>query len=156
MRVERDLQREKITSVDLGAYISVAPEAIIEQTILRMRSERIGAVLVSNEDGRLVGIFTERDVLKKVAGDPGSLNQPVSAVMTPDPETVSTDDVVGDALRLMKRGDYRNVPVLEADGTIAGNFSQQALIQFLTDRFPREIYNLPPNPELIPQTREGA
>ena len=156
MRVERDLQREKITSVDLGTYFAVGPDAAIEQTISRMRSERIGAVLIADDDGRLTGIFTERDVLTKVAGDPSTLSQPVSTVMTPDPETLSTEDVVSDALRLMKRGDYRNVPVLAADGTIAGNFSQQALIQFLTDRFPREIYNLPPDPELIPQTREGA
>ena len=157
MSVERDLQREKITSVDLSAYLAVRPDVTIQETIAEMRSKRIGAVLVQDDDGRLIGIFTERDVLKKIATEERTLSQSISSVMTVDPETLTTDDVVGDVLRLMNSGDYRNVPVLNnEDNTVAGNFSQEALIRFLTDRFPREIYNLPPDPELIPHSREGA
>ena len=42
------------------------------------------------------------------------------------------------------------------EGSIVGNVTHRILIRFLTDRFPREIYNLPPDPEMIPKTREGA
>ncbi len=155
-RVEQDLQQERISHLDLSMFITVSSGTSIALTLSQMRNERVGAALVQDDNGRLSGIFTERDVLKKVAGDPAMLQQSVDVAMTTNPETVSPDDTVDHALKLMNGGDYRNVPVLDSDGNIAGNLSQQALIRFLTDRFPREIYNLPPDPELIAQTREGA
>ena len=76
--------------------------------------------------------------------------------MTSNPQVLTVDDTVSEALSLMSGGHYRNVPVLSESGQIVGNLSQHAVIRFLTDHFPREIYNLPPDPELIPRTREGA
>ena len=76
--------------------------------------------------------------------------------MTVEPETVLPDDPVEKALRMMNAGHYRHVPVLDEEGKIVGTVTHNVLIRFLTDRFPREIYNLPPDPELIPKTREGA
>ena len=151
-----DFQQEKISRLDLTTYAIARTGETIGQTLALMRERRVSAVLVEDDADQVVGIFTERDVLLKVAGEARAMSQGVDSVMTPKPQTLSPDDTVGDALRLMEEGHYRNVPVVDADNSVVGNLSQHALITFLTDRYPREIYNLPPESDMIPQTREGA
>ena len=156
MNFELDFQYEKITRLDLTTYVTTRAGTSVLDTLALMRERRVNAVLVEDDANRILGIFTERDVLLKVAGEPDALGQSVDSVMTTGPQTLSPDDTVGDALQLMNRGHYRNVPVLDDDQGVVGNLSQHALITFLTDRYPREIYNLPPETDMIPQTREGA
>lgn len=155
MSFEEDLQAELVSHLDLEDFSRVQRQTPIENVLETMRREHLSAVLIE-EDGVLVGIFTERDVLLKVADVPEVWDRPVEAFMTPAPQTLHKDNTVGQALRLMNEGHYRNVPVLDKQGHIAGNLSQKSIIRFLTDRFPRDIYNLPPDPEVVPQTKEGA
>jgi CBS domain-containing protein len=156
MNSDLDFQYEKISRLDLTTYATARAGTSIAETLALMRERRVSAVLVEDEADRIVGIFTERDVLLKVAGEADAMDQSVDSVMTPKPQTLSPDDTVGHALQLMNEGHYRNVPVLDENQGVVGNLSQHALITFLTDRYPREIYNLPPEPDMIPQTREGA
>ena len=155
MTVEIDLQQQRVAHLDLTSFATVKTGTKVREALVRMRRSRVGAILVQNGDG-LIGIFTERDVLLKVADNPSALDEVVDDLMTADPQTVTSDTSVGRALQLMNAGDYRNVPVRDQSGAVIGNLSQQAMITFLTDHFPREIYNLPPDPEMIPTTREGA
>lgn len=156
MNSDLDFQYEKISRLDLTTYATARAGTSVAETLALMRERRVSAVLVEDEADRIVGIFTERDVLLKVAGEADAMDQSVDSVMTPKPQTLSPDDTVGHALRLMNEGHYRNVPVLDEDQGVVGNLSQHALITFLTDRYPKEIYNLPPESDMIPQTREGA
>ena len=156
MSLAQDFETEKIIHLDLSEYAVVKREDSVSEVLDVMRRERVSAVLVEDGQGKLAGIFTERDVLLKVFDDATSLQQPVGSLMTTNPRTVTSEQTVGRALHLMNAGGYRNVPVLDENGGIVGNVSHRILIRFLTDRFPREIYNLPPDPELIPKTREGA
>ena len=156
MSVETDLQDESIGHLDLSGYASVRQGTVIRKVLDIMRTQRVSTVLVEDENGMLAGIFTQRDVLNKVVDDPATWDRAVDTAMTSAPEALGSEEPVGHALRLMNAGHYRNVPVLAEDGSVAGNLSQHAIIQFLTDRFPTEIYNLPPDPEIIARTREGA
>ena len=156
MNSDLDFQYEKISRLDLTTYATARAGTSVAETLALMRERRVSAVLVEDEADRIVGIFTERDVLLKVAGEVDAMDQSVDSVMTPKPQTLSPDDTVGHALQLMNEGHYRNVPVLDEDQGVVGNLSQHALITFLTDRYPKEIYNLPPESDMIPQTREGA
>ena len=56
----------------------------------------------------------------------------------------------------MNAGHYRDVPIVDHYGGIEGNLPQHEIIRFLTDQFPEDIYNLPPDPDRIAQTKEGA
>ncbi|MFH1570832.1 MAG: CBS domain-containing protein, partial [Gemmatimonadota bacterium] len=117
---------------------------------------RVSAVLVRRPDGSLAGIFTERDVLLRIVDEPATWGRPVDEFMTPDPQVLTPEAPVSRALELMNAGHYRNVPVVTADGRVVGNLSQHALIRCLTDRFPRQTYNLPPEALRVARTREGA
>lgn len=84
-----------------------------------MREHRIGALVVC-EDGRLAGIFTERDALFRVtAEDRDAQTTLLRDVMTRDPKTITADKPLGHALHIMYEEGFRHVPVLE-DGKPIG------------------------------------
>ena len=83
-----------------------------------MAAKRIGALMITDQ-GRLSGIFTERDVMTKVVAagrDPDTTT--LSEVMTRDPDTVRPDSLALKALEMMRESGYRHLPVVEADGRI--------------------------------------
>jgi CBS domain-containing protein len=99
----------EIMSADL---IHVEPSELVTTAAQIMTAARAGSALVM-EGERLLGIFTERDILTAVKREPATaLNHPVADWMTPDPITVSPDVSVLDALRQMLRGGFRHLPVV--------------------------------------------
>jgi CBS domain-containing protein len=155
MSLEHDLRAERVAHLDLSFYTAVVSGATVGDVLAQMRKEGQGCVLVTRAD-QLIGIFTERDVLHKVVARPETWHAPIDAVMTSGPDTVQPSDSVAAALRLMNRGHYRNVPVVDADGTLRGNLTHYAVLKFFSDRFQQEIYNLPPDPDQVPRAPEGA
>ena len=155
MSLQQDLRAEKVAHMDLSAYVTVEAGARVSDVLRRMREQRHNCALVTKRE-RLIGIFTDRDVLRKVADAPETWEEPVDRLMTPAPHTVHPDDPVGRALDLMNIGHYRNMPVVGDDGKVVGNLTQYAIIKFLSDRFTKEVYNLPPEPEQVAKARDGA
>jgi CBS domain-containing protein len=150
-----DLQAEAVSRLDLSDFFAVDGSHIVSYVLDIMRLQHLSAVLVL-EGEALVGIFTERDVLLKIADKPETWGQPVRQFMTTSPQGLGPEDTILSALRLMNAGHFRNMPVCDKQGKPLGNLSQSSIIRFLTDRFPRDVYNLPPDPEAIPQSKEGA
>ena len=102
-------------------FTSTAGTTVVEAACL-MEQRQIGAVMVV-EDGRLVGIFTERDALFRViAKGRDAQTTPLAEVMTGNPQTVHPDKPFGHALHLMYEGGFRHVPVVE-DGLPIGMVS---------------------------------
>lgn len=155
MSLEHDLRAEQVGRLDLSVFTTVASGASVAQVLQQMRKEGHGCALITRA-GHLIGIFTERDVVIKVIDRPETWNTPIDHVMTPQPHTVGPTDSVATALRLMNCGHYRNVPVVDADGTLVGNLTHYAILRFFSDRFQQEIYNLPPDPDQVPRAAEGA
>ena len=99
--------------------VSVGPSTSVVEAVRTMNGENIGAVLVLDGQ-KLVGIFTERDVIARVVGplrDPATTL--VSEVMTASVRSVELTSKAGEALRLMSDRRYRHLPVLE-DGKVCG------------------------------------
>jgi CBS domain-containing protein len=117
--------------------LSVAPGETITQVARRMVERNVGAVLV-RDGGRLVGIMTERDLMRAVARG----LQPDAAVaeyMTKDPETIEPDDTTQHAAVLMLHGGFRHLPVVEGADVI-GVLSIRDLMRIgLEDSAPRGV-----------------
>jgi CBS domain-containing protein len=112
-----------------GDVLAVEPDATLQDAAARMHARRVGAVVVV-EDGRLVGILTERDVLRAVAT--GGIDGPVSQAMTRGPETVEPDEPAGQAGALMIHGGFRHLPVVEGE-TVVGMISIRDLVRLTVD-----------------------
>lgn len=105
-----DVLKERQDLVVVHTYTSV------EQAAQLMAEHRIGAVLVVGEDGKLAGIFSERDALVRVmAWQRAPAATLVAEVMTPDPDTIQADSSVQIALDQMAERGYRHLPVLNGD-----------------------------------------
>lgn len=152
------LETETVKSVGFRPPVTVPPDATIAEAIEVLQRRRVGCVLVVSEKDGLTGIVTERDVLRKVLVRSGgaSREEPVTSIMTPDPVTIRTDDVLGRLFRRMHEGGFRHIPLLDEEGRLLGTMSIKRVVRFLADQFPQTVYNLPPDPEKFGAAREGA
>jgi CBS domain-containing protein len=115
--------------------LAVEPGLLLTEVADRMVARDVGAVLVLEND-RLVGILTERDVLRAVAGglDEGAT---VADWMTRDPETMEPDEPIRQAAVLMIHGGFRHLPIVEGD-KVVGMLSIRDLMRVvLEDSSPR-------------------
>lgn len=100
-------------------FLAITPDASAADTVKRMNAARLGCALVL-DDARLVGIFTERDVLNKLSGNAALAERTlVKDLMTPNPEFLNESDSVATAVNKMSLGRYRHIPIKKADGSYA-------------------------------------
>lgn len=141
--------QEPIRMLPFAPPLCVTRETSVAEAIRLMQEHHVGCVLVQ-EAGRLVGIFTERDVLNKVAGsthDPAQT--PVEMVMTADPEALPGDASISFALNLMSDGGFRHLPLVDEEDRPIGMLSVRHVVNYLAELFPEEVLNLPPRPALL-------
>jgi CBS domain-containing protein len=147
---------EPLSVLDLRVPVCISPDASVSEAIRRMNDERIGALMVTAE-GRLVGMFTERDVLKKLTGTGVGLDTTVADVMTPRPSCLHKDDAIVFALKLMHEGGFRHVPLLDNGGRPVGIVSVKDVVEFVVGLFARELATAPPDSRhFTPSSSEGA
>jgi CBS domain-containing protein len=123
------------------AIHSVGPDTPVTECVRLMTAGKIGALIVM-DGGRLIGIFTERDVLNKVlAGglDPG--NTKVSEVMTRDPYCISPTTTVGDAMKLITKRRFRHLPIVD-NGKVLAVVSSGDLTHWLVQDQMGEVQEL--------------
>jgi CBS domain-containing protein len=122
-----------ISSMRVSKPRAVSPETSLRDAIAYMREEAAGAVVVVAA-GKIVGIFTERDVLKKIAAKPELLGEPVSAYMTRDPVVLREDDMMAVALNKMGDGSFRHIPVVR-DGQFVGMVTGRDVMSWVLGRY---------------------
>lgn len=113
--------------------VSATPREYVAEACRRMSEHRIGALLVV-DDGRLVGIFSERDVVKRVVAvglDPATT--PVGKVCSSDVATVSEEADPATCARLIRDRGFRHLPVVDAEGRPVGILSARDFLQHIAD-----------------------
>jgi CBS domain-containing protein len=155
MELARNLKTDSVSRLQPTEARMVAPAQTVGDAVALMRQHRVGCVLVC--DGpKLVGIFTERDLLRRVLALGLPLATPVARCMTPNPVTVQPMESVSAALRRMEEGSYRHLPVIDEAGRPVGVLSVKRIVHYLVEHFPGTVYNLPPDPNSVPHSAEGA
>lgn len=155
--LRREVLKRPISDLKPRAPVCLQRETAVATAIETMRRNDIGCVLVV--DGEiLAGIFTERDVLKKVAAtalDPRRTR--VHQVMTPNPQTLRLENRIAFAFNKMSVGGFRHLPLVDEAGRPVGVISVKDLIRFLVDFFPGEVMNISPDADRkFPTRAEGG
>lgn len=136
--LEARLARDPLADLKPAHPFVVDPSDTVGEVVALLARRNIGCALVVHE-GRLVGIFTERDVLMKIGADLGEVGQrPVREFMTPSPETLLYTDPLAFALNRMAVGDYRHIPI-EKDGKPSGIISVRDVLAYITRKFPEVL-----------------
>jgi serine phosphatase RsbU (regulator of sigma subunit)/CBS domain-containing protein len=111
----------------------VQPNCPVQEVIRLMNNRRVGAVVITSEDRHLLGIFSERDLVRRlVSAQPGWREEPIGNWMTPDPYTISPDVGWEEAVAAMQRLRVRHLPVIENE-TVIGIISSRGLMSRRTD-----------------------
>ncbi len=133
--------------------LSVAPTLPVRDALEQMAEKNLGAVLVV-EGGKVVGILSERDALRKglFKGAPGA-DRPVREYMTPNPDCLTPHDSIAFAMNRMGVGGYRHIPLVDAQRRPVGMLVMRDLVRYIVQFFPAEALNLPPHSEHAPPER---
>jgi CBS domain-containing protein len=155
MELARNLKIDSVSRLQPARPLRLDRTCPVSAAVGLMRKHRAGCLLVC-EGKTVVGIFTERDMLRRVIAAAKSWETPVGDVMTPEPVCVLAKDPIRLAVRRMEQGGFRHVPVLDETGRPVGVLSATRIVHYLAEHFPSTIYNLPPDPLAVPEEPEGA
>ena len=112
-----------------GEVFTVAPDLTLKEAARELNERRVGALVVLH-DGRVAGIFSERDVVRELAaGGEGALSRTVSSAMTEEVISASPQETVDQLLARMTDRRVRHLPVLGRDGELCGLVSIGDLVK---------------------------
>jgi CBS domain-containing protein len=132
----------------------LTPQQTAAEAAEAMRNVSHGSALIC-EEGRLVGIITERDLLRLLPDD-DRIEKPLADVMTASPRTLTVDDNLLDAVRSMDQGGYRRLPVVNAEHHPVGIVDVKTVMNFLSEHMSATVYNQASGDLLNVREREGA
>lgn len=156
MELSRNLKVESVARLQPTPPREVAAGGTVADAVRALREHRVGCVLVT-DGGRLVGLFTERDLLTRVLAPGLTLETPLRACMTPNPVAVHPTDSVRVAIERMQDGGYRHLPVVDEQTRPVGVLSAKRIVRYVVEHFPGTVYNQPPNAgKDYPAAPEGA
>ena len=154
MDLDNSLKSDPIRRLDLSYYVEVQKGDEVYQVIEKMQASHRKCALVML-DGKLVGIFTAHDI-RYLVGDTKALSKKIEAVMSTAPKTIDGDTSILEAIKILTDHPYRYVPVVNRKNRVIGTLTHYAVLKYMSDFFPEEIYNLPPEPHQIASSRAGA
>jgi len=156
IHLRKELLNIPIRALHPREALSVGPDATVAEAVNLMNQEKIGAILVVDNE-KLVGIFTERDVLTKIAGRGYDFNKIyVDQYMTESPETLNVDSKVAYALNMMAVGGFRHVPLVDENHRAVAMISVRDIVGHIAELFPKDVLNLPMDPEHEIHNRWGG
>lgn len=151
------LADEKLKMLSRRDPLTVRPGTSLQECLRRIQEAGTGdSVFVTEDDGRLVGVLTERDIFAKLTGTEVDLTQPVESLMVDHPWTLHLNQPIRHAIDLMQTGRYRNVPLVDDDNVLVGVVRPVDVLKYLAEAFPEELLNLPPRPHQRMATEEGG
>lgn len=143
-----EIANTPVAEVAQREVVRSSPDERVGPLIERMRELRRGNLLIESPDGKLVGIFTENDLLHRIDLDASDWReQRIGDVMTAEPVTVLQNHSIAAVMRRMEKGGFRHVPVVDASGRALGVVSIRDLLRHVVEYFPQEFINLPPDPQ---------
>ena len=156
MSLLESLQSDTVSDVGIDAPLAVPPSTSILDAVKTMRRESVGCIAVCDTAEKLLGVFTEKDLVTRVLAVELAMDTPIERVMTDTPAVIKPTDNVRQVIRHMSAGSFRHMPVVDDQKKFVGILSVRHVVQYLIDHFPNAIYTLPPTPRPTQVVREGA
>jgi CBS domain-containing protein len=156
MGLYQKLREEPIANLDLRDLITVAPTGTVRAAVALMQEGRVGCVAVVDPEGRPIGAFTERLLMKLVLDNPSAMDEPLSDHMVSPWTTVTRSDTIARLIDLMESEKLRFVCVVDDQGRAAALVGQKGVVAYLADQFPREVKGQDFGTKMHMDQREGA
>ena len=157
MGLREDIMNETVAQLPLRHAVTVSADLSVSDSIRLMREHKLGCVFIVDQEGRPTGKFTERQMLQVVHGCV-PLDEAVGKHMVPLSEAhcVRLTDPVAKVLEGMRQSRTRFVCVLDDSGRVVSLAGQKSLLEYVADRFPRQIKVQIMTSKMYMNAREGA
>ncbi len=133
--LEASLYEDTVADLEPAAAVTVSEETTVREALGIMKDRAIGSVVVVDGEGRLAGLFTERDILALVADeDAGAADRRVGDLMTRDPETTTRTSTLAEVIHRLTVSELRYLPILDKEGRPVSIFAARDLVDFLSAR----------------------
>lgn len=156
MELTKSLNQDLVKHLRQQQPLLAGPEMTVREAIRLLQENKTGCLIVCDPSGKAVGIFTERDVFRHVIDQRIEIDSPIREVMSTDLAAVQETDPITRAIELLYERGLRHLPVLNKDGEPIGVVSVRRMMEYVVEHFPQTVYNLPPDPSLVLDSREGA
>lgn len=156
MGLRENLRREPISQLELHKAVTVRPQTPVHEAIEALRRESVGAVIVTDDDGRPAGMFTEKLLIRLLVYRPEATHEPVASHMSARIECLKADEPIARLISTMQRHALRWVCVVDGDGRPTALADLRGVIEYVVDHFPRLVKVQPIEPRLSIENREGA
>lgn len=148
---------EPIDNILFREPVIVKRDTKVSDAITLFNEKDVGCILVVDDRNKLIGIFTERDVIRKLIIKGLDINkETIENHMTKRPDSLCLSDPIAYALNRMAAGGYRHVPLINEQNEPVGFLSVRDIIDHLADYYSNEILNLPPSPHTKQLSRDGG
>ena len=152
-----EISSTPLSRLELRDPVRVSPTAPLHEVVSEMTASARGAAVVQDSAGRLLGIFTERDLLRAVdVSNDQWRARPVGEVMVSELRTIQATGSLHDAITAMAEISVRHLPIVRDDGYAVGLLSVRDIVAYVASYFPAEFLNLPPDPDLEARSPWGA
>ncbi len=131
-----------ILSTKVSGIVKAKPDAAIREAASLMYQHNIGAVVIVDESGQLVGILSERDIVRKAVKHHAVFDMAVSEVMTKDVVTAQPQDDLMSVAHTMTERRFRHMPILDDDKQLIGIISIGDVLKAQRDKYRGEIDTL--------------
>ena len=155
MNFAQALRREKIRNLSTRQPLTATQDTPLSELIAKMQESRQGCVVILKKK-KVIGIFTEQDALKRALLAGAEPDTPIKKLMTKNPKVLKMDDSLAEAIRMMHDGRYRHMPLVDAEGELTGFISVRDIVFYLSENYPYECLNQPPDPHQVAINAEGA
>ncbi len=145
---------EPISKVDLQKAAVVVSGTTIVDAVKEMKYNQIGCVIITDANGKMLGILSNGDLMHEFVGSTLPGDTPVDTIMTKEPFTGTPELTVQEALEIFHSQPFRHMPILSGD-QIKGILSIRGLMTFISEHLPLEVMNLPPDSSLIAARTSG-
>jgi len=135
------MQISNILATKGGTVVTVKPSQTIREAIALLVKHRIGALVVVDEAGKVVGLVSERDFVREAARNEALFREPVSAIMTTDVIVASPGDDIQSVEKTMTIKRFRHLPILD-EGELIGIVSIGDVVKAQLDEYQGEIETL--------------
>jgi len=137
--VEQALAEEQVSAITHQPVATGKPEEKVGDVLKRMVEMDVACIIVVNDAGKPIGVFSERDFLNKVSEQYAeACDKTLADLMTPDPVVVHMTDPAGEALAVMSVGSFRHVPLVDVDEKLAGIVGPKRMSRYLSELVERD------------------
>ncbi len=156
MSLTEDIWRDRVSQLALRPLVIVPGDAAVRDACALMRDAKLGAAMILDDDGKPLGMFNEKLLIRLLHNNPAGLDEPVRDHMTTNIHCVRETDTIATLIVVMQKYKLRWVCVTDTSGKATALTGLRGSMEYIVEHFSQQVHTNPLRSRLSMEQREGA